>query len=179
MRTFTLDSSCIDAINEGRAEVQFIRMLADAHTAGKANVALVALSVAGKHQAGSYFDDLDAFRDHLAALDLAHLDILKPMSYFDISFSDWCIDTDDTTQALEKKIHDVLFPQSRSEEHTSELQSRFDLVCRLLLEKKNTTQPQTKSAANLSISPSTVPITCTAPSTRLAPRRCTTSASAT
>src|SRR5437868_13101195 len=27
--------------------------------------------------------------------------------------------------------------QYRSEEHTSELQSRFDLVCRLLLEKKN------------------------------------------
>src|SRR5437868_7990783 len=27
-------------------------------------------------------------------------------------------------------------PRSRSEEHTSELQSRFDLVCRLLLEKK-------------------------------------------
>src|SRR5207249_11493086 len=27
-------------------------------------------------------------------------------------------------------------PPDRSEEHTSELQSRFDLVCRLLLEKK-------------------------------------------
>src|SRR3989440_2476050 len=27
-------------------------------------------------------------------------------------------------------------PQARSEEHTSELQSRSDLVCRLLLEKK-------------------------------------------
>src|SRR5438067_13896126 len=27
-------------------------------------------------------------------------------------------------------------PLGRSEEHTSELQSRFDLVCRLLLEKK-------------------------------------------
>src|SRR5699024_12594907 len=27
-------------------------------------------------------------------------------------------------------------PVGRSEEHTSELQSRFDLVCRLLLEKK-------------------------------------------
>src|SRR5699024_11493596 len=26
-------------------------------------------------------------------------------------------------------------PENRSEEHTSELQSRFDLVCRLLLEK--------------------------------------------
>src|SRR5699024_12802920 len=29
-------------------------------------------------------------------------------------------------------------PTARSEEHTSELQSRFDLVCRLLLEKKKT-----------------------------------------
>src|SRR5699024_11926494 len=29
----------------------------------------------------------------------------------------------------------------RSEEHTSELQSRFDLVCRLLLEKKKTIVP--------------------------------------
>src|SRR5699024_12514988 len=29
-------------------------------------------------------------------------------------------------------------PLTRSEEHTSELQSRFDLVCRLLLEKKKT-----------------------------------------
>src|SRR2546429_4523855 len=31
-----------------------------------------------------------------------------------------------------------LFQADRSEEHTSELQSRLHLVCRLLLEKKNT-----------------------------------------
>src|SRR5699024_5872421 len=31
-------------------------------------------------------------------------------------------------------------PELRSEEHTSELQSRFDLVCRLLLEKKKQLQ---------------------------------------
>src|SRR5437868_10244246 len=31
------------------------------------------------------------------------------------------------------ETHDLV---ARSEEHTSELQSRFDLVCRLLLEKK-------------------------------------------
>src|SRR5699024_11476529 len=37
----------------------------------------------------------------------------------------------------------------RSEEHTSELQSRFDLVCRLLLEKKNTQMLQSR------VSPST------------------------
>src|SRR5438067_3353094 len=38
----------------------------------------------------------------------------------------------------------------RSEEHTSELQSRFDLVCRLLLEKKKkkTRTQQTKKPTN-------------------------------
>src|SRR5947209_13393211 len=34
------------------------------------------------------------------------------------------------------------FPGARSEEHTSELQSRQYLVCRLLLEKKNFVRPR-------------------------------------
>src|SRR5207249_9718499 len=37
---------------------------------------------------------------------------------------------------LERELESVRKTR-RSEEHTSELQSRFDLVCRLLLEKKN------------------------------------------
>src|SRR5438874_9577905 len=37
----------------------------------------------------------------------------------------------------------------RSEEHTSELQSRRDLVCRLLLEKKNTLLPVLAPLPNL------------------------------
>src|SRR5207249_10082520 len=42
---------------------------------------------------------------------------------------------------LETLVDQVLQQhQQRSEEHTSELQSRFDLVCRLLLEKKNQTK---------------------------------------
>src|SRR2546429_2388766 len=38
----------------------------------------------------------------------------------------------------------------RSEEHTSELQSRLHLVCRLLLEKKKTDDLQAKSSASQS-----------------------------
>src|SRR5437868_8726072 len=38
---------------------------------------------------------------------------------------------------LEVALLAVAQRDARSEEHTSELQSRFDLVCRLLLEKKN------------------------------------------
>src|SRR5699024_12680786 len=36
-----------------------------------------------------------------------------------------------------ERAHTRRGPVFRSEEHMSELQSRFDLVCRLLLEKKN------------------------------------------
>src|SRR5699024_12502245 len=38
------------------------------------------------------------------------------------------------TERVKQAVDGLGFP--RSEEHTSELQSRFDLVCRLLLEKK-------------------------------------------
>src|SRR5699024_12707102 len=40
----------------------------------------------------------------------------------------------DTTRIQKRSNH--IARATRSEEHTSELQSRFDLVCRLLLEKK-------------------------------------------
>src|SRR5699024_11675320 len=42
---------------------------------------------------------------------------------------------------LDRRRHQL--HRLRSEEHTSELQSRFDLVCRLLLEKKNNNTSRT------------------------------------
>src|SRR2546422_3388178 len=43
--------------------------------------------------------------------------------------------------------------RKRSEEHTSELQSRLHLVCRLLLEKKKQTKTKTRSATNKATHP--------------------------
>src|SRR2546429_3516545 len=40
------------------------------------------------------------------------------------------------SRAMNTKMYAMEFGQTRSEEHTSELQSRLHLVCRLLLEKK-------------------------------------------
>src|SRR5438094_7331855 len=44
----------------------------------------------------------------------------------------------------EHRVLDV--DRDRSEEHTSELQSPYDLVCRLLLEKKNQLIPRLRDA---------------------------------
>src|SRR5699024_11749577 len=42
--------------------------------------------------------------------------------------------SDPSISSISRIFKDAIY--NRSEEHTSELQSRFDLVCRLLLEKK-------------------------------------------
>src|SRR5437868_15445077 len=49
------------------------------------------------------------------------------------------VDAEAHSAELAERLNRTLSPSEsavRSEEHTSELQSRFDLVCRLLLEKK-------------------------------------------
>src|SRR5438309_7932234 len=49
-----------------------------------------------------------------------------------------------------RPVERVWIGASRSEEHTSELQSQFHLVCRLLLEKKNVaSQSRSRCAAQL------------------------------
>src|SRR5260370_8837322 len=71
----------------------------------------------------------------------------------------------DKTSSPEKQGHQILratgdagghiiawaddWEVSRSEEHTSELQSHLNLVCRLLLEKKKTTTPQYQAHIHL------------------------------
>src|SRR5207249_10576197 len=56
---------------------------------------------------------------------------------FDVLATD---EPDEGIASLAAQLGRMLFfagkPDLRSEEHTSELQSRFELVCRLLLEKK-------------------------------------------
>src|SRR6267378_2787658 len=72
-------------------------------------------------------------------------------------------DTPRPTLAVGKVRH---VGQPRSEEHTSELQSRRDLVCRLLLEKKNTKAAAGPGVATSSSIPPTTPTSPTyAPAT--------------
>src|SRR5690625_6392399 len=70
--------------------------------------------------------------------------IVKDGPYFDYSYEHLTSSVEGSLRALNTDRIDILLlhrPDAlveRSEEHTSELQSRGHLVCRLLLEKKNT-----------------------------------------
>src|SRR5438874_9117825 len=48
----------------------------------------------------------------------------------------WKLELAKNNMAARKELDSIVRHYKRSEEHTSELQSRRDLVCRLLLEKK-------------------------------------------
>src|SRR5207249_11580118 len=62
-------------------------------------------------------------------------------------FTKWLQDKFHTTVYIQI-TDDEKFLEERSEEHTSELQSRFDLVCRLLLEKKKKKKKKNKINTN-------------------------------
>src|SRR5690349_23456472 len=75
------------------------------------------------------------FRSHLNGLEEAFIEWLECCNHFCNSLVDRIVPgkPDDD---LQKTLESDLGFKDRSEEHTSELQSRRDLVCRLLLEKK-------------------------------------------
>src|SRR5690625_6958034 len=62
----------------------------------------------------------------------------RKMQNFIFAFKHVAFESDFTPGIVETiRSNEFCFPGPRSEEHTSELQSRGHLVCRLLLEKKN------------------------------------------
>src|SRR5687768_17966817 len=74
------------------------------------------------------------------------MEFLGTMSIRQILDDDFSIITSPASPLLDRANDEIEAPQDprfviaeRSEEHTSELQSRLHLVCRLLLEKKNKT----------------------------------------
>src|SRR5699024_12449105 len=73
--------------------------------------------------------------DVLAMAFLTFFNSEKPVLFPDITYSFY----DVWAELFRIPYHQIPLDEQfriRSEEHTSELQSRFDLVCRLLLEKK-------------------------------------------
>ncbi len=110
MLTFTLDTNCIIALDEKRPEAAHLQSLIAAHDAGNADVGLVAISASERQKKGGPLEDFRHFEQRLASLGLDRLVLLPPMFYWDLGFWDQALWADDEKEALELKIHSVLFP---------------------------------------------------------------------
>src|SRR5438067_3216618 len=88
------------------------------------------------HTLRNYESDLRQFFDYLAPADERGKRQEPPVAQIDhLTIREW-LATLHSDQKKKTSIARKSLSDRRSEEHTSELQSRFDLVCRLLLEKK-------------------------------------------
>jgi hypothetical protein len=110
MLTFTLDTNCLIAVDENRAEASAIRSLSDAHRQGRANVAIVGISASERQTDGNMLDDYSKFTDRVASLNMSHLPVILPMCYWDVMFWDACIEPDAELVLLEARIQQILFP---------------------------------------------------------------------
>jgi len=108
--SFTLDTNCIIDIDENRPAARYVRALADAHVAGRSSVAVGAISASEKQKDGRLIENFEEFKQRLVDLRLDHLEVMAPMLYVDVSFWDWALWPSPEMEAIEIRIHDVLFP---------------------------------------------------------------------
>ena len=112
--TFTIDTNGILDIDDDREDAVHIRALADAHAAGTANVAIVAIAASERQRDGAMLTNFSKFEERLGRLGLAHLEVLLPMAYFDFAFFDHAVWAGDSEIRLERSVHEILFPRCRS-----------------------------------------------------------------
>jgi hypothetical protein len=110
MLSFSLDTNCIIALDEGRPESNAIRALADAHAAGVAKVGLVAISASERQRDRPPLTNFTLFQERITSLGLAHLELLYPMGYFNVTFFNACLLAGPEMRALETTIQGILFP---------------------------------------------------------------------
>jgi hypothetical protein len=110
MHKFSLDTNCVIAVEECREEASAIRRLSDAHAAGNADVAVIAMSASENQKPGHTVKNFSEFKERLTALGLDHLNIVLPMGYWGISFWDYALWTDEAMVNLEREIHSILCP---------------------------------------------------------------------
>jgi hypothetical protein len=110
MLSFTLDTNCIIDVAVNRPSASDVMRLVDAHRAGTADVAVVAVSASERQSGDEYLRSYDEFETRLKDLGLSHLRILLPVLYCDIGFWDRGLWADAAMKRREQEIHAVLFP---------------------------------------------------------------------
>lgn len=81
----------------------------DEHAAGVAKVGLAATTAAERQRDGKYLPNFGVFQARLKAAGLDHLELLKPVAVFDLTYFDWCVFAGDDDDAELRRIRDVLF----------------------------------------------------------------------
>src|SRR6185436_4127143 len=69
-----------------------------------------AMAASERQRDGKQLKDFGQFRDRLTQLGLEAVELLRPMGYLDLCYIDWCVYSGPSLEALEREIHEILFP---------------------------------------------------------------------
>jgi hypothetical protein len=86
--SFTLDTNCLVAVEEGRSEAEAVRELAAQQRAGRARVRLVVTTAAENQRDGTVLDDFSRFQRRISGLGLGESEILAPVAVCDLTYVD-------------------------------------------------------------------------------------------
>lgn len=106
----TLDHNCLIALENNESQSSYIKELIAMHDNRQVVVRVVGIGASERLKGGIYATNFNEFKTRIAAIGLAHLEILQTISYWDITFWDWGLYSDDQMVQLERKIHEILFP---------------------------------------------------------------------
>jgi hypothetical protein len=108
----TLDTTyIIDLERAVGSTARHARRLTRMHDDHKINLRVVAISASEKKLDRTYASNFSEFRNRLTKVGLGKAEILKPLCYNDITYSDWCVTASVPMLELEQKIHEILFPK--------------------------------------------------------------------
>ncbi len=107
----TLDTNCIYALEKNELAALWVRELISLHDAKTINLCVVAISASERKRDRTYPTNFGEFQQKIAAVGLGHVEILLPIAYPGMAFADWCYPGGGEATALERKLHEILFPE--------------------------------------------------------------------
>jgi hypothetical protein len=108
----TFDTNCLVDLELDELAAPELRRIVGSHDSGRLTISVPGIGASERLKDGTFARDFSVFRQRINALAKREFDILRPPLYLDLAYLDWAILGGDDTLALERQIHEVLFPET-------------------------------------------------------------------
>lgn len=110
MLNITLDMNCIVHLEKRNAEASYLKKLIQMHSDRKINLRVVAISASERKPDGTYVSHFSEFKEKIAAVGLADVEIMPTLAYWGIAFWNNFLYGGGALDKLEREIQAILFP---------------------------------------------------------------------
>jgi hypothetical protein len=107
----TLDTNCLVDLELREGAYIDLRKIISSYNLGNIEVSVPGIGASERLKGGSFAKSFTVFQERLRRISPKELGILKPLAYWDISYWDWSILGGEDNHDLERKIHNILFPE--------------------------------------------------------------------